>query len=120
MISLVTNQKFEFFILSLIGLNIFFLALNWYTISPQLDDIIDYINYGFAGIYVVEAVLKLLALGPKAYFSNNGHLFDFIVVLASIATTCLSIIYKVDFGASATFIRALRTAKVFTYISFTR
>lgn len=120
LINLVLSQKFEYFILGVISLNIFFLAFNWYNMSPSLDDAIDEVNYGFACIYVIEAIIKLIALGPKAYFSNSGNLFDFTIVLASIATTALSIHYHFDFGSSATFIRALRTAKIFTYISFTR
>lgn len=43
-----------------------------------------------------------------------------MIVIASIISSIFSIKMKVDFGSSATFIRALRTARFFTYISFTR
>lgn len=96
------------------------LSVNWYSETEYTDDIIDYVNYGFASIYVLESITKILALGPYAYFTDNGNCFDFLVVCASIVSTTFSIIMHVDFGSSATFIRAMRTAKLFNYIGFTR
>jgi len=120
LIRVVLSQKFEFFILSCIAVNTVFLAMNWYDQSKALDDIFDYVSYMFLMIYALEAVVKIFALGFKAYFSENGNKFDFLIVIASIVSSVFSIIMHVDFGSSATFIRAMKTAKVFTYISFTR
>lgn len=120
LIRIVLSQKFEFFILGCIAANTIMLAMNWYSQTPEVDDIIDYVNYGFALIYVVEAIIKIIALGVRRYFSDNGNAFDFMIVLASIISSIFSIKMNVDFGSSATFIRALRTARFFAYISFTR
>jgi hypothetical protein len=35
-----------------------------------VDDILDYINYSFAIIFTIESILKLFALGCRAYFRD--------------------------------------------------
>lgn len=41
----------------------------------------------FTGCYVVEALLKLLVLGPRNYFSDWKNQFDFSVTFLALATT---------------------------------
>ncbi|XP_077995596.1 two pore channel protein 1-like [Glandiceps talaboti] len=38
----------------------------------------------FVAIYTVEAILKILALGPTTYFNSGWNVFDFCVTLSSI------------------------------------
>jgi hypothetical protein len=58
------------------------------------------VNYGFAIIFTLEAVLKLIAYGPAQYFSNQENLFDFSVVVGQIVSTAISLSFNIDFGAS--------------------
>lgn len=43
----------------------------------------------FFVIFVAEAVLKIIALGPRKYFSDNWNIFDFIIVLFAILELAL-------------------------------
>lgn len=66
-------------------------------------------------MFLVDAVIKLIAFGPKRYFADNGNTFDFVVLILSIGTSIASIIMDFDFGASVTFIRALRISRILKY-----
>lgn len=92
------------------------LCINWYSQPVSVDDDLDYINYGFATIFGVEAVLKLYSLGFSLYFRDGGNVFDFIIVITSVISSVVSLTLKVDFGASTTFIRALRMSRIFKFI----
>lgn len=53
----------------------------------------DFSNYVFAAIFIVEAVLKLIAFG-KSYFQNSWNKFDFFVVVASILDVLIKFMEK--------------------------
>lgn len=75
-----------------------------------------FLEYGdmiFAYIFILEMLLKWVAYGFKAYFSNNWYKLDFMVVIV----LCLSLIGKTreDLNplASIKFLRALRVLSQF-------
>jgi voltage-dependent calcium channel L type alpha-1D len=113
---IVTCPKFDLFILVCIILNTVVLGINWYSQPPELDDILDYVNYFFAFIFTVEALLKIISYGMKVYFRDTGNSFDFVIVLSTIISTVISLSIGLDFGASVTFIRAMRISRIFKYI----
>lgn len=115
--NLVQHKKFEIGILFCIFLNTITLAINWYDQTKYVDDLLDYINYGFAIIFAVEAILKLIAFGARTYFRDSGNIFDSIIVITSIISSVISLTFDVDFGSSTTFIRALRISRVLKFIS---
>lgn len=96
------------------------LTINWYSQPVKVDDTLDYINYSFAIIFLIEACLKIFALGPRNYFFDKGNFFDFLIVFFSIVSSIFSLLFKVDFGASTTFIRALRISRIFQFVSLAR
>lgn len=112
----VMHRYFEFFILASIILNTMVLSVGWYDMSLEVSRILDYVNYGFAIIFALEAMMKLLAYGFKIYFHDSGNLFDFCIVIASIISSVISYKYDMEFGASATFIRALRLARILKFV----
>jgi hypothetical protein len=81
---------------------------------------LDYVNYAFAVIFFLEALVKLVAHGHRYYFSDKANCFDFVIVIFSIFSSIFSLMFRVDFGASATFIRALRISRVFQFVSLAR
>jgi hypothetical protein len=75
----------------------------------------SYLNYFFAAIFTVESILKIIAFGFKGYFRDSGNIFDFVIVLTTISSTVLSFVLSFDFGASTTFIRAMRISRIFKF-----
>ena len=73
-------------------------------------------NYGFALVFISEAVLKIIAMGPKLYFMDQGNQLDFLIVVASIVTSVLSFTTSIDFGAKSNFIRATRLSKALKHL----
>ena len=65
---------------------------------------------------MLEAILKLIAFGPKVYFIDNGNKFDISIVIISLVSSVLSFVTTFSLGASTTFIRALRISRIFKFI----
>ena len=55
------------------------------------DKILEYSNYVFSAIFLIEAILKLIAFG-NTYFNNSWNKFDFFVVIASLFDLALEIL----------------------------
>ncbi len=88
---LVQSKGFTFFIVTLILINAIILGMET---SPLLKrhygDWFTLLNDVILGVFVLEALLKLIAVAPKfnRYFGNGWNLFDFsIIVLSFIPAT---------------------------------
>lgn len=81
----------------------------------MIDDVLGYINYGFAGLFFLEAILKMISYGFVPYFRDKENIFDVVIVLASILTIVISLCTDLDLGASGNFIRALRLFRILKY-----
>ncbi|KAG2489238.1 hypothetical protein HYH03_012259 [Edaphochlamys debaryana] len=111
----VQGQGFENAILATICVNVLFMGMVHSDMSPQWQDCMSYTNLIFTCVFVVEAVLKLLAFGPRSYFRDKWHAFDFFVMLISVLSVAL------DFSntRNLTFmpvLRVLRIVRVFRLI----
>jgi hypothetical protein len=113
---LVNSKYFEIVVLICIFLNTITLAINWYDQSKYVDDLLDYITYGFAILFAFEAIFKLIAFGARTYFRDQGNIFDLVIVVTSIISSIISLTMELDFGASTTFIRALRISRVLKFV----
>ena len=82
--------------------------------------ILTYIDYGFACIFGIEAILKIIGLGLEGYFRDSGNIYDLVVVVASIISTVISIVGSSKFGAAITFMRALKISRLFKFIMHAR
>ncbi|MGB1205522.1 MAG: ion transporter [Chitinophagales bacterium] len=64
----------------------------------------------FILLFLLEAIVKLYILKPKAYFNNSWHAFDFGIVMSSLPTLFLPM------GSSFSFILIFRTFRLFRLI----
>jgi voltage-dependent calcium channel N type alpha-1B len=64
---LVQSKYFEICIFICINLNTLMLTLYWYEMPQVISDVVKYLNYGFAGIFTLEAIVKIVAHG-RGYF----------------------------------------------------
>ena len=72
----------DIFIMTCIILNMFQMAINFEGSSKEFNNVLDYINYFFTGVFALECIMKLIAFGPS-YFKTGWNIFDFCVVTAS-------------------------------------
>lgn len=54
---------------------------------------LDIMNYFFTSVFILEAILKLIAYG-STYFRTTWNKFDFIIVVSSICDIVVGIIVK--------------------------
>lgn len=85
--NLVEKAAFEYFIVALILLNGVILGLETSpTIVAQYGDWLHLGNQLILGVFIIEAMLKIVAVAPrlKLYFGDGWNLFDFSVVVLSL------------------------------------
>jgi len=60
------------------------MAIEYEGSSDEYTYILSMINLGFTLIFLTEAIIKLIGMGPNKYFLDDWNKFDFFVVVASL------------------------------------
>ena len=84
---LVNKAAFEYTIIALILLNGVFLGLGTSPVLAQrYGDLLHLGNQIVLGVFIVEALLKMIALAPRVdmYFRDGWNVFDFLVIVFSL------------------------------------
>ncbi|XP_036039534.1 sodium channel protein type 7 subunit alpha [Onychomys torridus] len=107
---IVENNWFKCFIGMVTLLSTGTLALEDIYIDQRktIKILLEYADMIFAYIFILEMLLKWVAYGFKAYFSNGWYKLDFMVVIVF----CLSLIGKTRDLTSLTSIKFLRALRV--------
>nr|WAX25744.1 sodium channel protein type 4 subunit alpha A [Tetraodon mbu] len=107
---LISQQFFDIFIMVLICLNMVTMMVETDDQSPEKEDFLFKVNVAFIVVFTGECMLKLIAL-RQYFFTNGWNIFDFIVVILSIAGTMLSDMIEKYF-VSPTLFRVIRPARI--------
>ena len=83
---LVRRDCFDYFITAVIVLNTITMCMDYYGASEGYIQVLDICNIIFVVIFTMEAILKLIGLGPKYYFYIDWNKFDFGVVVLSLVS----------------------------------
>ncbi|XP_046400026.1 sodium channel protein para-like [Ischnura elegans] len=102
---------FELFIMLIIMLNTFFMALDHHDMNRDMEIILRRGNYVFTLIFIIEAILKIIAMSPKYYFKNSWNRFDFTIVAMSLVELGLEGVQGLSVLRSFRLLRILRLAK---------
>lgn len=102
---------FEPFIMGCILCNAAVMAAGFFGMPATWAAILDAMNAFFTIIFTFEAALKLSAFG-RSYWYSSWNVFDFIVVIASIAGWLLEAIGGFAIGPVASVVRTFRVARV--------
>lgn len=65
------------------------LGLYSYGISEQRKEILDRIDEGCLYFFAAEVSLKVLAFGPVKFWKDTWNIFDFMLVVCSVASLVL-------------------------------
>lgn len=107
------TSSFEYFILFIIFVNTFILILKWPNMNPKVEKAVDIVNYVCTSFFIIEALIKITALG-RNYFHDGWNVFDFVIVVGSI------IFISPTFSKQkklVTMIRAFRISRVLKLIN---
>ncbi|KAM9792186.1 voltage-dependent T-type calcium channel subunit alpha-1H-like [Neosynchiropus ocellatus] len=111
--TLCTSQYLDLFITIIILMNLLTMSMEHYNQPQYLVDILKYCNYVFTLVFVIEAVLKLVAFGLRRFFKERWNQLDLAIVLLSIMGITLE---EIDLNASLpinpTIIRIMRVLRI--------
>lgn len=81
---LVSSTFFKIFMLVIILINTVQMAMTYEGSSKTYALALNIVNDICTYVFIIEALLKIIALGAKGYFQSHWNKFDFFVVLCSI------------------------------------
>lgn len=120
MVQLAYNPWFNYFIMTVIFLNC--VTICFYDHSEKhkrRNEIAESISNWFTIIYIIEAVIKIIADGfiwdKGTYLRNPVNFFDFIIIVASIVRFVLG--NNITNKRAISFFRILRTLRVFKLLA---
>ena len=97
-------------------INTLFMTLSWFDEPENLAPIIEVVNYTFAAIFTIEAIIKITAM-KTSYFKESWNIFDFSIVMVTATLLGLKIFsIQVGIGSGATILRALRISRILRLI----
>jgi len=74
------SQKFDFFIIFVVLLNIVLMMIGGDLFDPVLEEQMQVANYGFTAVFIFEFVVKFIGLGPIIYFSDAFTYLDLAII----------------------------------------
>ena len=80
----VEHTNFELAITVVIVMNVITMMTRTHNQTDCMTTAMYWFNVFFLVVFIVEAVMKLVGLGPKWYFMDTWNMFDFVVVILSI------------------------------------
>ncbi|XGW32506.1 hypothetical protein V3C99_017223 [Haemonchus contortus] len=113
---IVKTQIFYWSVITLVFLNTACVASEHYGQPPWLTKFLQYAEYVFLGIFIMEVLLKLFAMGSRTYFASKFNRFDCIVIVGSAFEVIWAEVKGGSFGISV--LRALRLLRIFKLTSF--
>ncbi|CAM9577398.1 unnamed protein product, partial [Choristocarpus tenellus] len=107
----------------LIMLNTVVLSLDYHPMDDAFSSYLEAFNFAFSLCFMLEMLLKLVALGVREYAQDNFNLFDGFIVVVGLVETIISppAILTGDTGAvSGGGISALRSFRLFRVFKLAR
>ena len=91
------SKCFDNFIFWCIIINTLCMAATWYNEPPSYKKIMNYVNYFFAFVYMLEAILLITVMG-KNYFKDGWKNFDFFIVITALLSFIVEMFSKFKVG----------------------
>lgn len=106
-----THGYFDLGISAVIVLNVICMAMEHYKQPQEMSDFLEYANYVFTAIFILEGVLKIYALGFKKYIKERWNQLDLIIILLSIVGIVLEEM-DASLPINPTIIRVMRVLRI--------
>ncbi|CAG9584805.1 unnamed protein product [Danaus chrysippus] len=110
--NVVTSKYFDLAIAGVIGLNVVTMAIEYYRMPPALQYALKIFNYFFTAVFILEAVMKLVALGFKIYLKDKWNQLDVIIVILSIVGIVLEELETNIIPINPTIMRVMRVLRI--------
>ncbi len=110
----------EIVILGLTFLNLVVLAIDHEGPNPDFEFISGIINNTTTGMFILEAIVKLIGLGTQGYFESSWNRFDFFIVVSSIVDILFVIIMTNSNETNPNSIKFLKTFQILRILRMIR
>ncbi|CAM4353119.1 unnamed protein product [Leuciscus chuanchicus] len=111
--TLCTNHYLDLFITCIIGINVVTMSIEHFNQPRYLEEALKYCNYVFTVIFIIEALLKLVAFGVRKFFKDRWNQLDLAIVLLSImGITLEEIKMNAALPINPTIIRIMRVLRI--------
>ncbi|XP_022452250.1 voltage-dependent T-type calcium channel subunit alpha-1I isoform X6 [Delphinapterus leucas] len=111
--SMCTSHYLDIFVTAVICLNVVTMSLEHYGQPTSLETALKYCNYMFTTVFVLEAVLKLVAFGLRRFFKDRWNQLDLAIVLLSVmGITLEEIEINAALPINPTIIRIMRVLRI--------
>lgn len=110
--NVVTSKYFDLAIAAVIGLNVVTMAMEYYMMPLALEYALKIFNYFFTAVFILEAVMKLVALGIRLYMKDKWNQLDVAIVILSIVGIVLEELETKIIPINPTIIRVMRVLRI--------
>ncbi|XP_050328266.1 uncharacterized protein LOC126758195 isoform X4 [Bactrocera neohumeralis] len=110
--NVVTSKYFDLAIAAVIGLNVVTMALEYYGMKEPLIYALKVFNYFFTAVFILEASMKVLALGWPVYLKDRWNQLDVGIVLLSVSGIILEEWHTQKIPINPTIIRVMRVLRI--------
>uniref|UniRef100_A0A1I8MW89 Ion transport domain-containing protein n=1 Tax=Musca domestica TaxID=7370 RepID=A0A1I8MW89_MUSDO len=110
--NVVTSKYFDLAIAAVIGLNVVTMAMEYYMMPASLQYALKIFNYFFTAVFILEANMKLVALGWRLYMKDKWNQLDVGIVLLSIIGIVLEELKTKVIPINPTIIRVMRVLRI--------
>ncbi|XP_060523337.1 voltage-dependent T-type calcium channel subunit alpha-1H-like isoform X2 [Cylas formicarius] len=81
---IVTSKYFDLAIAAVIGFNVITMATESYKMPNTWEYVLRIFNYFFTAVFILESVMKLIALGFRMYIKDKWNILDVVIVILSV------------------------------------
>ncbi|XP_017482708.1 PREDICTED: voltage-dependent T-type calcium channel subunit alpha-1H-like [Rhagoletis zephyria] len=110
--NVVTSKYFDLAIAAVIGLNVVTMAMEYYGMDEALVYTLKVFNYFFTAVFILEASMKVLALGWQLYLKDSWNQLDVGIVLLSVIGIVLEDWGTRRFLINPTIMRVMRVLRI--------
>ncbi|KAL6754112.1 Ion transport protein-domain-containing protein [Haematococcus lacustris] len=114
---IVAHPYFDRVTIAVVVTNVIIMGCDHYNETDEFSLAMTGLNFGFTSCFVVEMVLKLMALGWGPYLSDNWNRLDCFVILVSIPDLVSSLVPALSNLGFMTIFRVFRVARAFKLIN---
>ncbi|XP_057361442.1 sodium channel protein type 7 subunit alpha isoform X2 [Manis pentadactyla] len=101
----------DLFLTICIILNIYFLALEYYPMSEETNNVLSTGNLVFIGIFTAEMIFKIIAMHPYGYFQVGWNIFDSLIVFHGLGELYLINVHGLSLFRSFRVLRIFKLGK---------
>lgn len=110
--TVINSKYFDLAIAGVIGLNVITMAMEFYMMPKELEFSLQIFNYFFTSVFILEAVMKIVALGILRYLRDRWNQLDIFIVILSIVGIILEEMKTNVIPINPTIIRVMRVLRI--------